>query len=126
MKLKFIRNRAMLKVTNSIHDTVTFNPVDMLGVVDLRSLGYYKIKQGVLQQNLSNMYHFETANTVCDQFNRLIYTPRREEKTKGAEKYPWLDDSDERKLMQGFRGFEPQSLLLGQPLHCTSHLGLNC
>ena len=34
MKLKFIRNRAMLKVTNSIHDTVTFNPVDMLGVVD--------------------------------------------------------------------------------------------
>ena len=37
MKLKFIRNRAILKVTNSTHDTVTFNPTDMLGVVDLRS-----------------------------------------------------------------------------------------
>ena len=92
IKLKFIRNRAMLKATNSTHDTVTFNPADMLGVVDLRSLGYYKIKQGVLQQNLSNMYHFETANTVCDQFNRLINTLRREEKTEGAEKYPWVDD----------------------------------
>ena len=32
MELNFIRNRAMLKVTNSSHDTVTFNPTDMLGV----------------------------------------------------------------------------------------------
>ena len=99
MKLKFIRNRAMLKVTNSTHDTVTFNPVDMLGVTDLRFLGYCKIKQGVLQQNLSNMYHFETANTICDQFNRLINTLTREEKIDGAEKYPQLDDSDEKKYM---------------------------
>ena len=95
IKLKFIRNRVMLKVTNSTHNTVAFNPEDMLGIVDLRSLGYYKIKQRVLQQNLSNMYHFETANTVCDQFNRLINILRREIKTEGAEKYPCLDDSDE-------------------------------
>ena len=50
MKLKFIRNRAILKVTNSTHDTVTFNPAGMFGIIDLRFLGYYKIKQGVLQQ----------------------------------------------------------------------------
>ena len=80
MKLKFIRNRAMFKVTNSIHKTVTFDPKEMLGIVDLRSLGYYKIKQGVLQQNLSCMYHFELVNKVCDQFNRLINTLKREKK----------------------------------------------
>ena len=44
MKLKFIRNRAMFKVTNSTHETVTFDPKEMLGIVDLRSLGYYEIK----------------------------------------------------------------------------------
>ena len=71
MKLKFIRNRATFKVTNSIHITVTFDPKEMLDIVDLRSLGNYKIKQGVLQQNLSCIYHFQSANTVCDQFNRL-------------------------------------------------------
>ena len=98
MKLKFIRNRAIFKVTNSNQDTVTFDPKEMLGVVDLRSLGYYKIKQGVLQQNLSCMYHSESANTVCDQFNRLINTLRKEE-TSGTGKYPWLDDSNERKYM---------------------------
>ena len=99
MKLKFIRNRATFKVTNSTQDTVTFDPEDMLGIIDLRSLGYYKIKQGVLQQNLSCMYHFESVNTVCNQFNRLINTLRKEEKTNGTDKYPWLDDSDERKYM---------------------------
>ena len=53
MKLKFIRNRAIFKVTNSTHKTVTFDPKEMLGIVDMRSLGYYKIKQGVLQQTLA-------------------------------------------------------------------------
>ena len=100
MKLKFIRNRAMLKVTNSTHETVTFDPKEMFGVVDLRLLGYYKIKQGILQQNLSCMYHFESANKVCDQFNRLINTLRKEEEeTCSIDKYPWLDDSDTRKHM---------------------------
>ena len=100
MKLKFIRNRAIFKVTNSMHEAVVFHPREMLGVIDLMSLGYYKIKQGVLQQNLSCMYHFKSANEVCNQFNRLINSLRKEEKeTCNTDKYPWLDDSDERKYM---------------------------
>ena len=68
--------------------------------MDLRSLGYYKIKQGVFQQSLSCMYHFESVNKVCNQFNRLINTLKREEKeTHDRDKYPWLDDIDERKHM---------------------------
>ena len=86
MKLKLIRNRATFKVTNSTQDTVIVDPKEMLGIVDLRSLGYYKIKQGVLQQNLSCMYHFESANTVCDQFNRLIKTLRKKRKKLVVQK----------------------------------------
>ena len=101
MKLKFVQNRAIFKVMNSMHETVIFNPQIMLGFVDLRLLGYYKIKNGVLQQNLSCKYHFEPASKVCDQFNRLINTLKKEEKegTCNMDKYPWLDDSDERKYM---------------------------
>ena len=65
-------------------------------------MGYYKIKQGVLQQNLSHCYHLESAESVCDQYNRLINTLRKEEKEAsvcGKDKYPWLDDSNERKHM---------------------------
>ena len=53
IKLKFIRNRATLKVTNGTQERVTFNPTDMVGIVDLKSLGYYKVKQGMLKQYLS-------------------------------------------------------------------------
>ena len=37
IKLKFIRNRAFLKITNKTHETVTFGRTEMIGVVDLRS-----------------------------------------------------------------------------------------
>ena len=101
IKLKFIRNRAMLKVTNGTQERVTFNPTDMVGIVNLRSLGYYKVKQGVLQQNLSKQYHFESVSTECDKFNRLINMLKKEEEEKGKvdDKYPWLDDNDEKKHM---------------------------
>ena len=45
IKLKFIRNKAVLKITNKTHENVTFGWTDMIGVVDLTSLGFYKIKQ---------------------------------------------------------------------------------
>ena len=101
LKLKFIRNRATLKVTNSTEEKVTFNPDHIVGIVDLRSLGYYKIKQGVLQQNLSH-YHLKSAENVSHQYNKLINTLRKEEQVAslhGKDKYPWLNDSDERKHM---------------------------
>ena len=34
-------------------ETIIFKPIEMIGIVDLRLVGYYKIKQGILQQNLS-------------------------------------------------------------------------
>ena len=65
----------------------------------MRSLGYYKNKQGVLQQILNKYYHFEEVNRVCKAFNKMVETVRQEEKGRQKEKYPWLDDTDERKYM---------------------------
>ena len=69
IKLKFIRNRSTLKITNNTDETVTFDRSNMIGIWDLRSLGYYKIKHDMLQQNLGKHYHFESAEDACDQFN---------------------------------------------------------
>ena len=78
---------------------VIFEPKQMLGILDLRSLGYYKIKQGVLQQNLSKCYHFESAEKLCEEFNTLVNKLKKDEKVSEKDKYPWLEDSDERKYM---------------------------
>ena len=50
LKLKFMHNAAMLDIVNNGPDTIIFKLDEMLGIVDLRSLGHYKIKQGILQQ----------------------------------------------------------------------------
>ena len=43
-------------------------------------------------------YHFELAEDVCAQFNRFVNLLKKEEENP-KEKYPWLDDKDERKYM---------------------------
>ena len=95
IKLKFKRNRVTLKVTNNNHETMMFDLTDMIGILDLRSLGYIKIKQDILQQNLSKHYHFESADAVFDQFNRFVNLLKKEEENS-KEKYPWLDKTMKR------------------------------
>ena len=53
LKLKFMHNAATLDIVNNSPETTIFKPEEMLGILDLRSVGSYKIKQGTLQQNLS-------------------------------------------------------------------------
>ena len=70
----------------------------MMGIVDLRSLGFYKIKQEVLQEHLGRHYHFKLADNVCHQCNRFVNLMRKEEENSEG-KFPWLDDTDKRKCM---------------------------
>ena len=87
-----------LDVTNNPLDTVIFDPEEMLGILDLRVLGYYKIKQGVVQQSLSKYYRFESADILCEQFNKSVNTLK--EKEEKTEKYSWLEEDDKRRNMK--------------------------
>ena len=95
LKLTFMHNAAMLDIANNGSGTIISEPDEMLGILDLRPLGYYKIKQGIVQQNVSKYYKFKRANTVCEHKH-----PKKEsELEESKENYPWLDPSDERKYM---------------------------
>ena len=78
---------------------MTFEPKQILGILYLRSLGYYKIKQGVLQQNLSKFYHFVSIERLCEEFNTIVNERKKEDKEVEKDKYPWLDKNNERKYM---------------------------
>ena len=78
IKLKVTHNKAVLDIVNKGKDTMIFKPEVMIGIIDLRSLGYYKIKQGILQQNLSRYYRFEKAEKLCKYFNRFVDTLKKE------------------------------------------------
>ena len=77
IKLKFLRNKAVLKITNKTHVTVTFRWTEMIGVVDLRTLCFYKIKQEELQEHLGKHYHFKLADDICNQYNRFVNLMRK-------------------------------------------------
>ena len=67
-----MQNKAILDITNKGTGTMIFKPEEMIGVIDLRLLGYYKIKQGILQQNLSRYYKFEKAEKLLNILTNLL------------------------------------------------------
>ena len=98
IKLKFMCNKAVLDIKNAAKDTMILNPREMIGIVDSRSLVYYKIKQCILQQNVSRYYRFEEASKLCEYFNKFVDTLKKDrEQTTSVDKYPWLDPEDERR-----------------------------
>ena len=100
IKLKCTHNKAILDVMNKGKDTMILRPEEMIGTVDLRSLVYYKIKQGILQQNLSRYYRFEDTEKLCEYFNKFVNTLKKEREWKSqTDSYPWLDPDDERRHM---------------------------
>ena len=107
LKLKFMQNSTTLDITNNGLDTILFGPKEVLAILDLRSLGYYKIKQGILQQNLSKYYRLEKADILCKQFNKFINTLKKKDKkrqkknTSGKRKY-----MTDRKILEKYKDLE--------------------
>ena len=100
IKIKFTCNRTILDIMNKGKDTMILRPKEMIGIIDLRSLGYYKIKQGILKQNLSRYYRFKEAERLCEYFNKYVNMLKQQREQKSPTgKYPWLDPDDERRHM---------------------------
>ena len=51
-------------------------------------------------RNISvNAIILESAEKLCEELNTLLNELKIDEKISDKDKYPWLDDSDERKYM---------------------------
>ena len=73
----------VLDIVNNGTETMIFRLEEMIGIVDLMPLDYYKIKQGILQQNLSKYYRFEWAENFVSTLTNVLHT----EKGKRAKYY---------------------------------------
>ena len=87
LKLKFTQNLVMLHIMNSSSEIAILNPKEAIRILDLRFLGYYKIQQGILHQNLSKFYNFKSAENVCNHFNNSINTLKKEKTIETGEKF---------------------------------------
>ena len=83
IKLKFTCYKAILDVMNKGKDTMILRPEEMIGIIDLRSLGYCKIKQGILQENLRRYYRLKKAEKLCEYFNKFVNTLQKDRENRG-------------------------------------------
>ena len=51
-----------------------------------------------MQKNLSKYYRSKSADILCEQFNKFINRIKKE-KEETKDKYPWLDQGNERRNM---------------------------
>ena len=57
-KVRVDKNVEFLDVTNNSSEQLILNKNESLGVLDLRSIGYYKVKQSNIQHNLESYHVF--------------------------------------------------------------------
>ena len=91
-------------MVNTTNKPMVFCRNNFIGIVDIRSLGFYNIRHSTLQYNLS---------IQLPQFNKMIHRhveqPRPKQTckagkqhakhAKSADPYPWLDSKDPRRNM---------------------------
>ena len=85
-----------------------------MGIVDIRSLGYYTIRHCVLEYNLSSDFTFANFNKLASAYEDMKIAKakwRMKEKAKGSnsdprkvkvdleDSYPWLPKDDPRRNM---------------------------
>ena len=71
VKVRSESYKASLEVANNLTKVMVLDPKWEVVISDIRALGYYKIKQGVLQQRLSKYYSFESLQNIFEGYNNF-------------------------------------------------------
>ena len=107
MKIRLVDNITVMQIINNTPTTMYFSPEQSIGIVDIRSLGYYNIKPEVMRFNLTGFHnlssrwdmdpHFEKCFTKFSTQN--VHYRKRGVKEKEPDPNPWLDKDDPRRHM---------------------------
>ena len=60
MKIRLVDNITVMQIINNTPTTMYFSPEQSIGIVDIRSLGYYNIKPEVMRFNLTGFHNLSS------------------------------------------------------------------
>ena len=96
--LRLVNTHGVVKYKNTSGKPVEISPSSPVGVIDLRSLGYFKVKYKDLVSHLSTkftMYHYIKAPPDPDAEDVYLHTTICNPSQSGCKDlYPWLESSD--------------------------------
>ena len=107
MRIRLVDNITVMQIINNTPTTMYFSLEHSIGIVDIRSLGYYNIKPEVMRFNLTGFHNLSSRWDMDPHFEECfakfsaqnVRYKKRGVKEKGPDPYPWLDKDDPRRHM---------------------------
>ena len=107
MKIRLVNNLTVMQVINNTPSTMYLSPEESIGIVDIRSLGYYNIKPQVMHFNLTGVHNllpkWNLDLKLEEHFAKVttqnVHYQKREVVRKPPDLYPWLDKDDPQRNM---------------------------
>ena len=107
VKLTLEKNHAAFELNNKSPKPIQFRKQTSIGIVDTRSLGYYKIAHETLHHNLMDEYDFVRLDELCTSFNKMVdkvnenntLIKEQQKQKVNPDPYPWLAPDDPRRNM---------------------------
>jgi hypothetical protein len=101
--MRITRNSAIIGINNVDTKEIVLSNTRAIGIVDVRSLGYFHVNRRSLECEMATLYEFSDIRDVCNDINEQItfINEQRRHSTTTTEydSYPWLDADDPRKYM---------------------------
>ena len=121
MRVKLDNNQSILRIINNTDETIHYTPQLSMGIVDIRSLGYYNVRKSIMffDKRGNNKIpplpykvpyihprnYYQTGQvevrSSSQSTEKACSTPVTEDSPKPYENdpYPWLDEDDPRRNM---------------------------
>ena len=98
IKAPIVRNTIHLQISNHSDSPITHPHGAVIGIVDIRSLGYFHIGMDQLKKTVLKDYQFKSLQNLTYHLNRMIdvanVTNRRPRGAHPKDPYPWLEPND--------------------------------
>ena len=107
MKIRIENNQGCVQFVNKGYETIKLRENKVIGILDLRSVGYFKVSYQKLItmaefRQTFKMYHYQQVRKdlkeQLDDYHKMSKTNRDEGNTRDkSDKYPWLTKDDPRR-----------------------------
>ena len=113
MRVKLDNNQSILRIINNTDETIHYTPQLLMGIVDVRSLGYYNIRKSIMFFNKRGNNKIPPHPYKVPYIHPRNYYQTGQVDIKGCssqvtedspkshknDPYPWLDEDDPRRDM---------------------------
>ena len=101
IKTPIIRNTFCLQISNHSKALIHHDANSVVGLVDVRSLGYFHVGMDQLRRDFLKHYQFKSLQDLNYHFNRMIDFVNNENRSRAtptnSDPFPWLDPKDPRR-----------------------------